>query len=368
MPEVGERRVWLRATMPVLTVLLAGSLAACARAPFMLDQSAWRSFVHQYVTPEGRVVDHEAGGITHSEAQGNTLVLATAFNAPDVFASVWNWTRANLQVRSDRLFAWRWDPAKSPSITDSNNATDADILIAWGLMRAARRWNTPQYATDAEVILNALRDNMLVQTSRGMMLLPGAVGFKRNEAIVVNLSYWVFPALLDFAASRPHEPWAHVIADGLTLLDEARFGRWALPADWVQVGSQVSLPDDFAPRFSYDAIRIPLYLAWAHLAQPARAGRYLAFWDYFSGERFIPAWTNLRDDGVDSYDAPLGFHAVMDVSRGRAPSARQSAPVATPTVRHTHGYYSNVLYLLANVAYHELSHDSTHNSTNGGDE
>lgn len=360
MPEVGERKSWRRALLPVLTAIFAGSLAACASAPSALDQAAWRSFVHQYVKPQGRVVDHEAGGITHSEAQGNTMVLATAFDAPDVFASVWNWTRANLQVRTDRLFAWRWDPAKTPSITDSNNATDADILIAWGLMRAAQRWNAPQYAADADEILNALRDNMLVRTSHGVMIMPGASGFKRDDAIILNLSYWVFPALLDFAELRPHEPWAHVIADGLTLLDEMRFGRWALPADWIQLGSQITLPDGFAPRFSYDAIRIPLYLAWAHLAQPARVSRYITFWDYFSGEKFVPAWTNLRDDSVDSFDAPLGFHAVMGLSRGRTPNAERRSQAAMATGRHPHGYYSNVLYLLANVAHYE--------SANGGAE
>ena len=360
MPEPGERKRRLRALLvPILMAIVASSLVACASAPSTLDHAAWRSFVHQYVKPEGRVVDLEAGGITHSEAQGKTLVLATAFDAPDIFASVWNWTRANLQVRSDRLFAWRWDPAKTPSIADSNNATDADIMIAWGLLRAARRWNVPQYGADAEEILDALRENMLVQTSHGMMLLPGAVGFKRDDAIIVNLSYWVFPALVDFAALRPHEPWAHVIADGLTLLDKTRFGRWALPADWILLGGQISLPDDFAPRFSYDAIRIPLYLAWAHMAQPVRTGRYLAFWDYFSGEKFIPAWTNLRDDGVDSFDAPIGFHAVMDLSRGRAPNARHATLAPASNGRHAHGYYSNVLYLLANVAYHE--------STDSGD-
>ena len=61
------------------------------------------------------------------------------------------------------------------------------------------------------------------------ILLPGIAGFKRADGVVVNISYYVFPALAHFERLVPAPEWYRLRRDGLDLIDDARFGRWGLP-------------------------------------------------------------------------------------------------------------------------------------------
>ncbi len=61
-------------------------------APRVLVHSArlrqdWLAFRHQYVTPEGRVIDTGNGNTSHSEGQGWGLMGAQAADDPDTFAT-----------------------------------------------------------------------------------------------------------------------------------------------------------------------------------------------------------------------------------------------------------------------------------------
>lgn len=338
---------------PAIIMICALWQGGCAVAPVPLDKKAWNAFLNHYVEPTGRVIDREKGGITHSEAQGNTLLLATAFDTPEVFATVWSWTQSHLQIRSDRLFAWRWDPTTNPHVTDINNASDADILIAWSLLRAAKKWALPHYMKESETIMDGLRNQMQRSTPNGTVIVPGTIGFERDNSVVVNLSYWVFPALIEFAAQWPQDRWQNLVEDGLSLLDRARFGRWGLPADWIEVGTGIQIAQGFPPRFSYDAIRIPMYLYWAGLAQTTRMMPYLAFWEHFRSSSFTPAWTNLMDDSVDSYDASPGFYSIFALAYQFSEKKHYPATKRKIETQTSSGYYSDVLHLLANVAEHE---------------
>ena len=68
------------------------------------------------------------------------------------------------------------------------------------------------------------------------MLLPGAAGFVRPATTVVNLSYYVFPALALLAQLVPSADWTALQQHGRWLIEQARFGRWTLPPDWLQLG------------------------------------------------------------------------------------------------------------------------------------
>lgn len=51
---------------------------------------------------------------------------------------------------------------------------------------------------------------------------------------------------------------------GLELVEAARFSPWGLPPDWLLVGpSSLGLPQGFEPVYGYNAVRVPLYMAWA---------------------------------------------------------------------------------------------------------
>lgn len=88
--------------------------------------------------------------------------------------------------------------------------------------------------------------------------------------MILNPSYFVFPAWQDFAA-RSHLPvWHELMKDGKRLLGKMGSGKANLPPDWVSLtsGGKLAPAQGWPPRMSYDAIRIPLYVAWSDKQSP----------------------------------------------------------------------------------------------------
>ena len=61
-------------------------------------------------------------------------------------------------------------------MTDYNNATDGDLLIAWALSNAAIRWNVADYADAARRIADALATRVIAKSRFGSVLLPAVKG------------------------------------------------------------------------------------------------------------------------------------------------------------------------------------------------
>ena len=224
----------------------------------------WEAYRTRFVSDDGRVIDNANGGISHSEGQGYGLLLALEADDQASFATIWRWTADHLRKRSDALFAWKWDPVKQ-QVADLNDATDGDTLIAWALARAARRFGRPDYEVEARAIIADIAAKLVKSTAVGPILMPGAKGFGASDqpdGPVVNLSYWVFPALRDFASLAPETDWNGLRRTGFKLLEASRFGPRRLPANWVALGGTKPAPArNFPAQFGYDAIRIPVYLA-----------------------------------------------------------------------------------------------------------
>ncbi|HYD63494.1 MAG TPA: glycosyl hydrolase family 8 [Noviherbaspirillum sp.] len=309
--------------------------------PAHAADSDWHVFRKVFIDAEGRVVDSGQDGISHSEGQGFAMLFATHYGDRPAFDSLWRWTQRHLQVREDKLFAWRWHPGQG--VTDRNNAADADLLIAWSLLRAGEKWGVPAYLEEAGAIARDIRARLLRRTTHGLILLPGTEGFDSADGAKVNPSYWVFPALRELHRADPSGEWPELAGSGIALLQYARFGRWGLPPDWLQLAEKVVPASGFPERFGYDAVRIPLYLLWSRQESQALLQPYRAFWSYFAGARFLPAWTNLRDDSVDSHDALPGI-------KGIAQWLAEGDAVRLPAVDPSHHYYSAALLLLCKMA------------------
>lgn len=313
-----------------------------AAGPGEAASADWDQFLRRHVNVDGRVIDDGAGGVSHSEGQGFGMLLAVHFGDRDTFDRMWKWTQKNLMVRDDGLLAWRWSP--QTEVTDRNNATDGDIFVAWALMRAGTRWNSQGYLDAGISLARTVREKLIRQTARGVVLLPGIEGFDHDGIVVMNLSYWVFPAFAEFSRFERSPVWAELIQNGHRLLSEARFGRWGLPPDWLRLDAELSLPSDREPRFGYDAVRIPLYLMWGGADQDA-IQPFRSFWAYFAGATFLPGWTNLKDDSVDSYDALKGVSAIAALARATPDLGK----VPLPDIDESQPYYSDVLLLLAKM-------------------
>ncbi|MDZ5650791.1 glycosyl hydrolase family 8 [Nitrospirillum sp. BR 11828] len=309
--------------------------------------AAWTAYRRRFVRATGRVVDTGNHGISHSEGQGTGLLFALAADDRDSFAAIWEWTRANLR-RDDGLLAWRWLPNVSVPVPDRNNATDGDLLTAWALARAARRWTSPDYREAALHMAAAIREKLLVAGGRAAapLLLPGIQGFQHEDGLTLNLSYYVFPAFQELAALErmaavpgADQTWQAVASGGLDLIRGARFGAHSLPPDWLRRRQDGELAPDprFPPRFGYDAVRIPLYLALAGLLTPDLAAPFRALWLNAPP----PGWVDLVTGAVAPYTEHGGYLSVAKlIVAGAAPARELTAE---------DDYFSASLTLLAQL-------------------
>ena len=324
------------------TLVLALALPLAARA-----DDDWPTFRQAFVEADGRVVDTGQGRISHSEGQGFAMLFAVAADDRASFERLWRWTQKNLQVRDDALLAWRWDP--KAGVTDRNNAADGDILVAWALLRAGARWQRPELTAAGQRIARDVRVKLVRRSTHGLVLVPGLEGFDKPEGLTLNPSYWVFPALRELDRADPAPEWAELAKNGIDILGYSYFGRWRLPPDWLRLGERVSPGGTPPERFSYDAVRIPIYLLWARLDTEALMRPYRDFWGHYRGSREMPAWTNLRDDSVDSHGAGAGIRAIAQTVLDHPQARAERLPALEPG----QSYYSAVLLLLCKQALRE---------------
>jgi len=325
---------------------------------FGSGSARWAFFQNSFIAPDGAVRDTGNGGISHSEGQGYTLLLAVAFNDRPMFERVHAWTRANLAVRPDALHAWRKYPGQPVTREDNNNATDGDLLIAWALLRASAAWGRAEYRREAARILRDLLSACVVEIEREPVLRPGAGGFDRPTHLVVNPSYYIFPALKEIALALPDPRWPRLIRRGVEMMGHARYGRLGLIPDWVahpRGPGRLTPASGWPARFSWDAVRIPLYMAWGGLAHERSLDGIMEFWLDPRWDRGAPAWWDLSLDVAAPYPAPSGIRAIIALMLGcRLRSAR--LPVF-PRVAASEDYYNCALNLLSRLAWSERHAD-----------
>ncbi len=239
-------------------------VAPQARAAGAITAAEWNLYKQKFLDPAGRIVDNTNGNISHSEGQGYGLILSYLADNRGDFDRIWAFTRTEMLVRDDGLAAWKWDPSTTPHVSDTNNATDGDLLIAYGLALAGSAWHRPDLVGSATDIATSLAQGGVQTVGDLVLLKPGNSGFgaaDRADGPVVNPSYWVFEALPVMAELMPNGPWRKLAEDGKVLLEAAmKIGPSDLPPDWVSLKAKPRPADGFPQEFSYNAVRIPLYL------------------------------------------------------------------------------------------------------------
>lgn len=347
--QPSPRRLSRRSALAGLAALAAGPANAAAPAAFRAE---WFQFQTRFLLPEGRIADTGNAGVSHSEGQGWGLLFALHADDRPGFERMLGWTRRVLRRPGDNLHAWRFKPDAPLPVDDPNNATDGDVCIAWALLEAGARWDMPEYSELGTAIARDILRLLVRRVGSYSVLLPGAWGFEPAEGAVLNPSYYVFPAFPALARAVPDPAWVRVAADGLVLLRNCRFGRWGLPPDWVTLGradGSLTLPGNWPPRFSYDAVRVPLYLALAGLWNEPALEAARNFWTD-PAHRFMPAWADLVTNSISPYPASLGLTTIARLAGAQHPTG----PVAQrpePSVADAPDYYSAALLLLARLAH-----------------
>lgn len=315
----------------------------------------WAEWARRYLQPSGRVVDTAARGVSHSEGQGYGMLLAVAAGDRPAFDRIWGWARANLAVRSDNLLAWRWDP-EAGAVSDRNNATDGDMLVAWALAEAADLWKEADYAAAATAMAADISRQLVVDAvGVGPVLLPAGFGFARADqpdGPVVNLSYWVFPAFARLEQLAPEANWGAVRRSGLAIIDAIQSQANAGVTNWTALGDgRIAPARRFPAKVGYDAARIPLYLAFAPSENADRLARFASMFPPAAGGLPI---VDLRSGNVDEIAAGPGYRAIAAL-RACAVSG-QPFPRDLYRLGGYEPYYPATLHALALVAA-LISHD-----------
>lgn len=308
--------------------------------------AGWATYRRAFIASDGRVVDTGNAGISHSEGQSYAMIAAVKLGDRASFDRILAWTNRTLRRRGDSLAAWRYTPRQG--VGDRNNATDGDLLLAWALQRAADRWQDSDLAEMAAEIARDILAKCTVEWEGHCVLLPGAAGFEKGDHIVVNASYFIFGAYRALSRLVPDARWARLEASSLAILGASAFGRWGLPADWcvLRRNGDVAIWMERPPRFSWDAMRVPLHLAWAWLPAPALAAS-VRFWRDPALRHQPTAWTDLRTNEVAPYAGHAGVQAVLQLAAFRAGIAPAPQNIAVSSATD---YYGASLVLLAAIA------------------
>lgn len=332
-----ERRALLAAFAFALTT-------GCARARsaadgMTLDPSLWRAYKARFLLPEGRIVDTGNGGVSHSEGQGYGMLLAQAAGDRVAFDAMACWTDHTLLRKDVALHSWRYSAGQVNPVADPNNATDGDLLIAWALLMAGRRWAVSDYLKRSAAIRDAIAQRLIVRKHGFTLLLPGLAGFDKKDRVVLNLSYYVWPAIDAFAVMDARA-WVPIRDDGLRILKAARFGPLDLPADWLDIKGdrQVEPAEGRDPVFGFEGIRVPLYCLMSGRRNACDA--IARYWSSLSRAGTpIPAWVNV----VTGETAPYAL------SRGATAIAGRLLSRAVPLSGGDGDYYSSTLGLMSQL-------------------
>lgn len=329
--------------------LLTLLLTACQFHSDVKIDKDWTMYKTRFVAAEGRVIDTGNNDVSHSEGQGYGLLLALRMNDKKVFKQIWQWTQENLQVRKDNLFIWRRRQLTEINDEDNNNATDGDIIIAWALLEAAKNWKDKSYQTEAFKILNDVKQKLIIKKNGLDLLIPGEQGFQFPDTTIINLSYWVYPALKVFSEIDKDPVWNKLINSGQTLLAKAQFGTWQLPPDWLEIKNDNTMVPAKTKRFGYDAVRVPLYLVMGG-ADSKLLSSFAKYWCFYSS--YTPAWISLDDSVMDSYGASSGISSIKQITLYAFNRMRS---IKFAPIDKNQDYYSASLLMLSKLGYQQIA-------------
>lgn len=338
----------------ISTVTGSVAIAATTTEPNVptATESLWERYKAQFITADGRVVDFFQAEGSHSEGQGYGLILAAANDDKQTFDTIWRWTKSNLRVRHDALFAWRWGKRSTGAwdIIDYNSATDGDVLIAFGLLKGYQKWHNEEYRAEAAKTVVDIRTKLAVDWHGKTVLLPSYYGFGAPVGLILNPSYIVFPAYRLFGTIDDHAFWDKAYHDGFYVISKSYFGENPLPPDWIiAYESGVDIFREKGSLFGFEAIRVLLYLAQEKTRQFEKGTNWM--FEYFLRTGELPLWVDLDKNSYSIARANAGIYACFAAAARRFGKTDVAAKLAEQARKQLdregdRNYYSYSLYLL----------------------
>jgi endoglucanase len=311
-------------------LMLTAAVAGCASGTSALQAPA-TSFISGYVRPNGRVARTDQGNDTVSEGQAYGLLLAEVTNNPALFGRIWRWTQEHLQLPGG-LFAYHANARGR--LLSTEPASDADLLIAWALLRYQGPDAAARHQAGRRVAAAVLAQEV-ISGPGGVPVLTAGPWATGNPASL-NPSYWALPALTSMSELTGDPRWQELADEAVVLTERLTDGGKVLPPDWAELGgggqlTPVSAPNGIASQAEYglDAERTVVWFA-ASCDPNARAlaGRW---WKLLQRPGRSQAMTLQVDGGiVDPDAAPLALVAAAAAAQaaghqGTSASLLQSA-------------------------------------------
>ena len=279
------------------------------------------------------------------------MFLAAECGDLDAFRRMADWTEANLAIRTDNLLAWRWMPDLPERVTDLNNASDGDLFYAWALLRGADRFGDSRWRDRAAGVAADLARKCLASRPDRPdrpVLLPAQHGFVKEGSLILNPSYMMPRALREVAAGTGQTALARAGETGVALMREIAAG--GLVPDWVRIGQGgLSPAPGFSANAGYEAIRVPLFLAWSgERDHPALRRAAIAYARAPQGQ--AATVLDARTGAIVALSSEPGYRAVSALA-GCVTSDMRGASI--PSFRPSQAYYPATLHLFALIAqYH----------------
>jgi endoglucanase len=231
----------------------------------------WNGYASRFMDDQVRVIDRDAGDRATSEAQAYGMFFALVANDRPRFDGLLGWTERNLASGDLQLHlpAWWWGRGSSGQwgVLDPNSASDADVWMAYTLLEAGQAWKASRYTSLGRALASRIAANETAELPNfGVVLLPGAKGFRQDERYRLNTSYLPLQLFVRLARLDPGGPWRQ-IADRIPALVRGSAPN-GFVTDWLEFSEREGLKPSAIG--SYDAIRVYL---WAGMLDPATPGR-----------------------------------------------------------------------------------------------
>lgn len=307
---------------------LAAGAAGCggpspAASP---GQEAAARFLAAYARPDGQVVRPDQGGDTVSEGQAYGMLLAEVAGDHAAFRRIWQWTRSHLRLRNG-LFAWHVGAAGT--VVSRQPASDADLLIAWALLRyrgpGAATWHRDGRQVAAAILAHE------VTTGPGRVPVLAAGPWATGRPASLDPSYWSPTAMEQLGHLTGRAEWRAMAAGAVTLTRALTQGGRLLPPDWAELTAAGALRPEPAPngtqpqtQYGLDAQRT---VAWFAASCNRRARALAARWWPMLRPKDHAQALALSPDGTILNPAPAALPLVAAAAAAKAagdsPAARQ---------------------------------------------
>jgi endoglucanase len=192
------------------------------------------------------------------------MLLSQVAGQPRLTRTIWGWTRAHLG-RSDGLFAWH--ASAGGQIEDLQSATDADVLIAYALLRYTGADRAALHRAGRRVA-NAVLANESVTLPDGAPLLVAGPWAKSSSSPTVDPSYLMPGVFHALGRLTGDHRWQRAARAAITMVGDLTDNGRRLPPDWARLSGDKLVPiaqpgGGAVLQYGLDAARVPLWFATA---------------------------------------------------------------------------------------------------------